>query len=653
MRWVGKEPTFTCRAVAASRDDPLREPYRQVIGPFGRNVRAGYLVQRGDVWYVQPALTPKQMGWPGEEAFLKVKERNISSRDLPAYIRLDDPKYRPQIHHVRFDVDIRRSQRSDYIAVSRLAAAKGSTLRYEGYLVCSGNMKEASKGREQRSPRKNHALVLMPDEKARALKIRPQAIEDYKAGLTPYQREMLTDWSGDRCAEWGCLGDLKPVFYVAEGNEVVYFGHSPNFRIPARLYGADRAATPPDFVPDPLRYDPRPDFADAIFGWVEAEDFPKGQRAGRVFFEDARFVEAQNGVWLRRDSITPHVLSGPKVTTFQHYLVQDRKAGHDPDKKETLAHYGSPPSTTQVRGHKLYLHRGSDPDIEADATEREHESQLTRFVPVKKGVRFKFTVHFENLRPEELGALWWALALPGEAGKEYRHKLGMGKPLGMGAVKITPHLILSERGNQQGRYGRLFTENKWHLAEQPADATPYVEQFERYVLNAIGQPGAARLAEVERIRMLLTMLEWREGTEQWLKATSYMEVEAGPDKVNEYKERPVLPDPLAVVASVERAGSAASAQQARASQSIATRPQQIASADRPGAGSGMERTGQVVRWVSDRDYGFIRPDDGSADLFVHASAVEGAEVLQVGQRVRFKVVQGAKGPQARNVRPLS
>jgi len=652
VRWVSKDPTFTFRAVAASRDDPLREPYRQVIGAFGRNVRAGFLVQRGENWHVQPAMTPRQMGWPSDDAFLKVKERNVRGQNLPAYVRLDDSNYRPQIHPVRFDVEIRRGQRGTYVAVSQLAAAKGSTLRYMAYLVCSGNMKESAKDKAQLSPRKSHALVLMPDENARALKIRSQAIEDYLAGLTPYQKEQLTAWSGDENGSpHGCLYDLRPVFFVAEGNEVVYFGHSPNFRIPAQLQGSVRAATPLDFVPNTLRDHSDPDLVDAVFGWVKDQDYPQGQRAGRVFFEDARFAGAQDGVWLKPDPVVPHVLSGPKVTTFQHYLVQDRSAGHDPDRKETLAHYGSPPSTTQIRGHKLYWHRGASPDIEATPKEREHEKQLTRIVPVKPGVRFKFTVHFENLRAEELGALWWALALPGEVGKEYRHKLGMGKPLGMGAVKITPHLILSTRHGLEGRYGQLFDESKWRLAEQATDATEYAEHFERFILSAIGQPGAARLAEIDRIRMLLTMLEWREGTTQWQQATSYMEVEAGSGKVNEYKERPVLPDPLAVVAGAEHSSGNTPPQKMNAEQTTAIQPQRT-TAEPSARGSG-DNTGRVVRWVTDRNYGFIKPDDGNSDLFVHASDVEEGAALQPGQRVTFRVAQGAKGPQARKVRPLA
>jgi len=654
MRWVGKEPTFTFRAVAAPATDPLRDPYRQVIGPFSRNVRAGYLVLRGDDWWIQPALTPRQMGWPGDDAFLKVKERNINGRDLPKYIRLDDPHYRPQIHPVRFEV--RRSERGGFPVVSQIAARKGSNLQYEGYLVCSGNMKEAAKEKQNRpSPRRSHTLVLMPDEKARALRIREQTVKDYLAGLTPYQREKLTDWSGANCARMGCLGDLKPVFYVTEGNEVAYFGHSPNFRIPARLFGSDRAATPPDFVPDALRKGTDPDLADAVFGWVEEQDGPTAQRASRVSFGDARLIGNPDSVCLTEEAIIPRTLSGPKATTFQHYLVQDRNAGHDPDRKETLAHYGSSPRDTQLRGHKLYWHRGESPDIEASAKERQHEKQLTRVRPLKPGVRFEFTLHFENLRPEELGALWWALALPGEPGKDYRHKLGMGKPLGMGAVKLTPRLFISERCGEAGRYASLFAGTRWEVAEQPADGAAFASQFERYVLDAVGLSGAQRLADTERIRMLLAMLEWREGTEDWLKTTSYMEVEAGVAQVNEYKERPVLPDPLAVIAGQPVADTAPPPREERTGRSEPTpRPSPAERSELPPKRTGIQ-TGTVQRWLPGRAFGFILPDGAAgreSEVFVHVSGVVGGKALQAGQRVTFETARGPKGQEAKNVRPV-
>ena len=53
-------------------------------------------------------------------------------------------------------------------------------------------------------------------------------------------------------------------------------------------------------------------------------------------------------------------------------------------------------------------------------------------------------------------------------------------------------------------------------------------------------------------------------------------------------------------------------------------------------------------------FGFITPDDGSGDIFVHYSAIigDGFKALLEGQKVEFGVTQGQKGPQAENVKAL-
>jgi len=361
--WVGNQPTFTFRAVAAANSDPLKADYQKVIGRFGSNVRAGYLERTQDGWAVQPALLPNALNNAVKDNYLKVKETTIQDGDITGFQRLNSQTYRPDWFPVTFNVEIRGRM----VRVAQIATIGTRKYQYAGVLVCSGNMLETGKA-EQKSPRRNHALVLPPDRKTKPIPIEPQAVEDYLAGLTPFQED-LANWGGKQKegdATLGCLKEGAPVFFTAPapGQPITYFGHSPNFRIPARLHGEDRASNPQDFVPEDLRSGEQPDLSAAIFGWVAEKQkakrkgatltLLKDQRAGRVFFSDAKFISSDDGLWLSDNLTTLHTLGTPKPTTFQHYLVQDRRYRHDPNNAVNLAHYGTTPDETAIRGHKLY-----------------------------------------------------------------------------------------------------------------------------------------------------------------------------------------------------------------------------------------------------------------------------------------------------------
>jgi CspA family cold shock protein len=60
----------------------------------------------------------------------------------------------------------------------------------------------------------------------------------------------------------------------------------------------------------------------------------------------------------------------------------------------------------------------------------------------------------------------------------------------------------------------------------------------------------------------------------------------------------------------------------------------------------------IVKWFNDqKGYGFITPDEGGKDVFVHHSSIvgDGFKTLAEGAKVEFEVAQGQKGPEAKNV----
>lgn len=352
----------------------------------------------------------------------------------------------------------------------------------------------------------------------------------YKDQQSPEQKRLL----GNN----GVLVDMHPVFYLMdEDNKLVFFGHTQMFRAPYRH-------SPQELLPPEHNQEDLMDFAETMFGRVkrQKDDNQRNQAtAGRIFVEDTRLLAGQSSPWLPGDPVvTPKVLGSPNPTTFQHYLTQS-----NPDDKSRLSSYNASPRNTTLRGHKLYWHKGdvSRRDFEADPKDVEGKEKVhTRIKPVRTGIKFRFRVRFENLTMPELGVLWWSLALPVKG--IYCHKIGMGKPLGLGAIKLTPTLCLID---PKKRYQSLFGGDGFELGLLSDELTQQyrdgaLQVFENYICKQLNY---ASFAQAPRIQQLLTMLSWPGPDPE---QTRYMEIER-PDphakrgKRNEYRDRPVLPGP--------------------------------------------------------------------------------------------------------------
>ncbi|SHM92312.1 CRISPR-associated protein [Caldanaerovirga acetigignens] len=434
----------------------------------------------------------------------------------------------------------------------------------EGVLVITGDV-----------PRKKKEFVfLWPDVNSEEIHVPEKLLERFHDDdqITQWQeRAFPKDEPDKNCRERNGMlrknppdpGD--PVFFLREDGKLTFLGRAQMFRLPY-------VNSPLMLVPEELRRPEDIDYAEALFGFArtreELEDMKrrrviqkipkqgdkKRAYASRVFVTDAVLVEDQTDIWLSDRPVVPKILASPKPTAFQHYLVQPSS------EKSELKHYDSKtPEETVIRGHKRYWLQGERTveDIIETNEVSNNSTQHTQFKLIKPGVRFKFRIYFENLSKRELGAICWVLHPLGDPVKEYCHQLGMGKHLGMGAVKLEATLYLTDRNM---RYSSLFDGDNWQTGisgsgqalSDRATLEQLTRDFEKHVLDVLNpNKPCTHLYELKRIAMLLKMMEWpgyppvpdgpRFLVHENRPNTRYMRIQ----RENEYRHRPVLPDPSA------------------------------------------------------------------------------------------------------------
>jgi CRISPR-associated protein (TIGR03986 family) len=489
--------------------------------------------------------------------------------------------------------------------------------------------------------KRTEAVIFEPDPNAKVIALDDDLIRDYRdhyedintqQSIHGGRRTSLLD------AKNGVLEEHQPVFYLIENGKVVAFSHTMMMRLPYRK-------PLNEFVPPELRREGDLDLAEAIFGYSKSTGEGKQRAyAGRVFVSDAQLAHDQppSDIWLSAEPVTPKILGSPKPTTFQHYLTQQnpdpiplpgkKAAGGGQRTEMRLTDYANKtPDDTVLRGTKLYWHKGnaSLEQIKEDKSVPKDDKQHTQMRPVKEGVAFEFTIRFENLNEVELGALLWVLDVA--QNDAYRLKLGMGKPLGLGAVKIESTLHLEDR---MDRYAHLLSSGNWTNGQPQADVREKViGSFEALVVKRLGSRDVKSFGDIERIKMLLTMLRWPGPKPE---ETRYLEIEPrdadGHKLDNEYKGRPVLPNPLGLKVAVP----------------ASTRTVQvIAKAIPPGYQRGVVKDFELG---PNRSFGYILPAGGGAEVFVHKNNLAaGLKTLSEGQRVIFRVGKSEKGPQAVDV----
>lgn len=296
------------------------------------------------------------------------------------------------------------------------------------------------------------------------------------------------------------------------------------------------------------------DIAQTIFGYASSDEKKESILAGRVYFEDAIATNIAG-----KEFGALRILSSPKPTSFQLYLEQHPNSHNYKIKDAELHNWDT--GSHVVRGSKLYWHKETNwrnPKVVVTAdTKRElilkalelKNEQYTVGEVLKKDSSFNGRIRFENLTRIELGTLLFTLDLQPDCA----HKLGMGKSLGLGSVKITPSLTLIDR---RKRYEELFSDdNTWNIAEKhETDLEQFKNAFAKYIGEKTNQSAInsaddywGKDSRMKELKELLTFEHKTNGV-SWENRTRYMLIEHPTnDPKNEYKDRRVLPKPSEVI----------------------------------------------------------------------------------------------------------
>ena len=286
-----------------------------------------------------------------------------------------------------------------------------------------------------------------------------------------------------------------PFFFATSENnpnEISAIGLVRYFRIPYELTPAQVAGE--------VSYK---DFSSRLFGFAEGNKKAKGKVSiGSLTFKEGNY---KNYEPFDATLLTPH------PSCLAHYLMQDsdsilRESNDTKNKVETLIHYLKS-DNPKIRGRKFYWHR----DFQKQVSENSNGNTgiISKLYPiVNASGDFEITV--DRVSKVELGAIIMAIDLP----KGCAHKLGSGKSLGMGSVRleIKQFDVQEDSKKYESLEDRLNSFGK--LQQEKFDSsklTEYKDCFKCYVLTKLGEPSddPSYYYEQKEINNLFKMLDYK------------------------------------------------------------------------------------------------------------------------------------------------
>lgn len=401
-------------------------------------------------------------------------------------------------------------------------------------------------------------------------------------------------------------GQVLPVWYSTDEDGIQF--------APAQISRSVYAKRPSDFL-NPLDLTPCNDAkrccsACNLFGFVSSE----GSKASSIRFGDAHPIGNVSMRWV----YLPDLME-PRTSSFEFYLRNDTKE---------RSHSFTPESKgTQLSGRKMYWHhkKGLTKDV-GDWTEFNSKMEL-----VEAGASFGFEVCFDSITSLQLNQIVYALTLgqawDAKAGEERCHKIGHGKPVGLGSVYVELVDVFL-RKYDQGEYS-ISSGNDWKWGRDQVEQTlSNVTNIMRVTsLNAIDENAAIDYPRKDPDGDIFAW--FADNRDRFARGAAQNYCVVLP-KIGDSQLLPRNPK--------SRNGNNPNNQgkRERHNSSFAGQPRRREShtAERHAAGS-RRTSGVIVEYRAEKRYGFIEYK-GYKRIFFHISEWRSSSAPNEGQRVTFK-----------------
>ncbi len=253
------------------------------------------------------------------------------------------------------------------------------------------------------------------------------------------------------------------------------------------------------------------DLADLLFGAIGEQQ--TDALRGRVSCETA----------VAEGSPTPEtapntILNSPKPSYFPNYIEQPATPdGGHLEGKQYQTYMDTGKNKPVIRGYKRYPARTEGQVSVQKLQSGQKTSVQIRLHPLPKGTRFTGRIVFHNLKPEELGALLWAVTWGGNA--HLRHGLGMGKPFGFGQVYFEINEVRTIPNDPQANAPsllELMDRFKTYMDDQ-VDDEPWEKTTQITNLLAMADPeSATHLSQGMELRHMCLNMEAKPSINEFL-----------------------------------------------------------------------------------------------------------------------------------------